>query len=112
MTRFQLSDGQDITGIAFEANGIAYPANWTLLASDDELSAVGVKKITPDPVAVDDTALHATQALQASDIVLLRCFEADISLPTEWKGYRSALRKIIRAGSGTIPARPPFPPGT
>ena len=112
MTRFQLSDGQDITGIAFEANGIAYPANWTLLASDDELAAVGVKKITPEPVAVDDTALHATQALQASDIVLLRCFEADISLPTEWKAYRATLRQIIRDGSGTLPDRPKYPAGT
>lgn len=67
---------------------------------------------TPDPAPTDDTVLRATLALTESDRTLLRCFEADISLPTEWKDYRSALRKIIRAGSGTIPARPPFPPGT
>ncbi len=67
---------------------------------------------TPDPEPADDTVLRATLALTESDRTLLRCFEADISLPTEWKNYRSALRKIIRSGSGTIPARPPFPPGT
>lgn len=67
---------------------------------------------TPDPEPADDTVLRATVALTESDRTLLRCFEADISLPTEWKDYRSALRKIIRSGSGTIPVRPPFPPGT
>ena len=67
---------------------------------------------TPDPEPADDTVLRATIALTDSDRTLLRCFEADISLPTEWKNYRSALRKIIRSGSGVIPARPPFPPGT
>lgn len=67
---------------------------------------------TPDPEPADDTVLRATIALTDSDRTLLRCFEADISLPTEWKDYRSALRKIIRSGSGTIPVRPPFPPGT
>lgn len=67
---------------------------------------------TPDPEPADDTVLRATVALTESDRTLLRCFEADISLPTEWKDYRSALRKIIRSGSGTLPVRPPFPPGT
>lgn len=71
-----------------------------------------VEVATPDPTPADDTALRATLALTESDRTLLRCFEADISLPTEWKDYRSALRKIIRSGSGTIPVRPPFPPGT
>lgn len=112
MMRYHLKDGQDITGRAFEINGIAYPANWALLASDDELASVGVKKIAPEPVAADDTVLHATQALQASDIVLLRCFEADISLPMEWKAYRATLRQIIRDGSGALPDRPKYPAGT
>lgn len=67
---------------------------------------------TPDPTPADDTVLRATLALTESDRTLLRCFEADISLPVEWKNYRSALRKIIRSGSGTLPVRPPFPPGT
>ena len=71
-----------------------------------------VEVSTPDPAPADDTVLRATLALTESDRTLLRCFEADISLPTEWKDYRSALRKIIRSGSGTIPVRPPFPPGT
>lgn len=110
--RFYLKDGKDVTNTAFEQDGIAYPSNWAFLASGDELTAVGIIKVTPEPVSVDDTLLNATRLLQSSDTVLLRCFEADISLPTEWKNYRAALRKIIRAGSGTIPARPPFPPGT
>ena len=79
---------------------------WT----DEHYEIVEVE--TPDPEPADDTVLRATIALTESDRTLLRCFEADISLPTEWKDYRSALRKIIRSGSGTIPVRPPFPPGT
>jgi len=78
--------------------------------SDDEYEIIEIA--TPDPAPADDTVLRATLALTESDRTLLRCFEADISLPTEWKGYRSALRKIIRSGSGTLPVRPPFPPGT
>jgi len=78
--------------------------------SDDEYEIIEIA--TPDPAPADDTVLRATLALTESDRTLLRCFEADISLPTEWKGYRSALRKIIRSGSGTLPVRPPYPTGT
>ena len=70
MTRFQLSDGQDITGKAFEINGIAYSANWPRLASDGELAAAGVMKVESELATVDDTALPATlskrQGKQAS----------------------------------------------
>lgn len=67
---------------------------------------------TPDPEPADDTVLRATLALTESDRTLLRCFEADISLPTEWKAYRTMLRQIIRDGSGTLPDRPQYPAGT
>ena len=117
-----------ITYALIETSTKATVQSWTQIPGRIEVSdklrvdgaAVGwtdgtyeiVEVATPDPEPADDTVLRATLALTESDRTLLRCFEADISLPTEWKDYRSALRKIIRSGSGTIPARPPFPPGT
>ena len=78
--------------------------------SDDTYEIVEVE--TPDPAPPDDSALRAQVALSESDRTVLRCFEADISLPQDWKDYRAALRKIIRDGKGDVPARPSFPPGT
>lgn len=53
----------------------------------------------------------AQVALDASDITVLRCFEAGISVPTVWSVYRQALRQIINGASGevTLPTRPNYP---
>ena len=80
---------------------------WT----DEHYEIVEVETPEPEPVA-EDATIRARVALDASDTVLLRCFEADISLPTEWKAYRATLRQIIRDGSGTLPDRPKYPAGT
>lgn len=95
--RIEVSDNLRVDGAA---------VGW----ADDTYEIVEVE--TPDPAPVDDSALRAQVVLSESDRTLLRCFEADISLPQNWRDYRAELRKIIRTGSGTLPVRPQFPPGT
>lgn len=63
-------------------------------------------------------AIHQAQAiaaLQASDVVALRCLKAGISFPSAWMDYVDALREIVRTPTGEpgpLPARPDYPPGT
>lgn len=68
----------------------------------------------PDPYVEPphDFKADAQAALDASDMTMLRCVEADISVPAEWKNYRIALRDIMKSGVGPLPKRPPFPTGT
>lgn len=69
--------------------------------------------VVPAPRTWADHQLVARGALEASDIVVLRCFEAGVPLPAEWKEYRAALRGIAGSASGDpnwpIPTRPPYP---
>lgn len=65
------------------------------------------REIPPTPIAV-----IARTALSASDTTLLRCLEAGVAVPSEWKAYRDQLRAIIKSGSGDIPVRPAYPEGT
>jgi hypothetical protein len=57
----------------------------------------------------------ASDALDRSDITILRCAEHGVVVPQEWRDYRTSLRAIIAATSGTpgtLPVRPAFPVGT
>lgn len=63
-------------------------------------------------VAERDLVVNAQMALDASDRTALRCFESGLPLPSEWATYRSVLRSIVAGGSGPIPERPAWPPGT
>lgn len=55
---------------------------------------------------------EARIALMQSDTVVVRCFENNVPFPVEWKRYRATLRVIASTGSGFIPKKPTFPPGT
>lgn len=56
---------------------------------------------------------EAADALQHSDITVLRCIEANVAVPAEWTAYRNTLRNIV-SGRDIIqpPARPTYPVGT
>lgn len=82
--------------------------------------ADGFPMLSDQPAQTSRELLANNQAkakacLAKSDITVLRCYEAGISVPPEWVEYRKALRAFI----GTIedpkvslPQQPIFPIGT
>lgn len=68
---------------------------------------------TPAPRQWSDQVAQARALLQASDVTILRCFEASIAVPPSWVAYRAALRAIVSAPTGdpsaALPVRPAFP---
>jgi hypothetical protein len=64
--------------------------------------------------AVQDNvnAQHAKTLLDSSDVVIVRCYEHGVPVPSAWQAYRSALRAIIQGTSSTFPALPAYPAGT
>lgn len=58
----------------------------------------------------------AQDALNRSDITILRCVENGVAVPAAWVSYRNALRSILSAAAGdataALPERPAFPAGT
>lgn len=75
---------------------------------------------TPDPTAAnaawDAYKAQALQALNDSDIVVLRCYENSVPLPKEWADYRKSLRGIVGVSSGDptqpLPTKPAYPAGS
>ena len=61
---------------------------------------------TAAEIAQDALREAAREALVASDITVLRCFERTIPLPETWVNYRDALRQVVRTGLGPFPERP------
>ncbi len=73
------------------------------------------------PISADEIAAktaveikaQAQDALDKSDVTLLRCYEANIiPPPPDWVAYRKALRVISSSGVGPLPKRPLYPSGT
>lgn len=59
--------------------------------------------------------IQAGKALVKSDVVVLRCYSAGVSVPTTWQTYRNALRAIATGAdttSTTLPTIPAYPTGT
>lgn len=54
----------------------------------------------------------ALTALEVSDTTALRCFKAGVPFPAEWQNYTSALRGIVKSGTGPLPDHPAYPAGT
>jgi hypothetical protein len=56
---------------------------------------------------------QAKQFLEASDKIVLRCYENSLPVPENWVKYRSQLRSILKASSGdaskALPKQPAKP---
>ena len=64
---------------------------------------------SPDWWAARSLRISAQRALEASDVTVLRCVEEGMSLPSEWRAYRDALRDVVTGLSATLPIRPAYP---
>lgn len=61
----------------------------------------------------EDWKNEAINKLLATDITIIRCYEAGIPVPNDWRDYRATLRSIKRGDiNGPAPTRPVFPEGT
>lgn len=92
----------------------------------EELSQFGDQPMTADEIAarkeevaasaIDAPIVQAKQdaveALEKSDVQILRCIERNIPVPTEWAEYRAVLRLIAKTGMVDIPNPPDYPAGT
>lgn len=58
--------------------------------------------------------VSAQDALDRSDITVLRCHENAVAVPAAWQTYRTELRAIVSGTSPAteLPARPEYPEGT
>lgn len=71
-----------------------------------------VSRHDPNKVNLRSAAL---EALQTSDVTILRCCERGVGVPSEWTIYRAALRSIVAgadSASTELPIRPNYPVGT
>lgn len=100
-------NGQTVTGDFLVAD-VRYPANVLTLWSREDLEALGLVWVEPEPVPIDWSGL-ARDALRTSDTTILRCAEQNMLVPDAWADYRQALRDIVQSGEGPLPERPPYP---
>ena len=82
-------------------------------ATEDQLAATfpNYEQVIASRAAAS-WAATARQALEASDRVVLRCYEASIPVPEEWVTYRRALRGIAAGTAADYPVAPAYPVGT
>jgi hypothetical protein len=62
------------------------------------------------PRTSDDVKAEAYRALEESDIIVLRSFEADLPVPEEWKAYRRQLRLLTGSETPAPDTVVPSPP--
>jgi len=87
----------------------AVQSDWTLYKVDQSDISM---YITPSAAEIKAVLIYNAQlALTASDIIVLRCYENSVAVPSDWVSYRNTLRNIISTGSGTIPIQPTNPAG-
>lgn len=83
-----------------------------IIVSDEEGNPINA---APPPPSTEQLVaalkLDALTALGASDITILRCYEAGIPVPVEWVAYRDHLRGIVKGTEQptALPTKPAFP---
>lgn len=93
---------------------------WRAVASSADIdSATETFSATqPDPVmptAHQQLQASAATALDATDMVCLRCYKAGVAFPAAWQTYTTELRAIVNGTdttSTTLPSQPAYPAGT
>ena len=81
--------------VAFEHDGIQYPANWIRLASQEEREAIGLTEV-PDPTPVDqrfywDTGIPKDhEQLIEQWVNQIKATASSLISPTDWMVTRSA----------------------
>lgn len=72
----------------------------------------------PAPITASASELlnkEAQAALDASDMVAIRCFKAGVAFPAAWQTYVTELRAIVNGTDTTstvLPVAPAYPAGT
>lgn len=80
---------------------------WTAVESAGSWSFAAPVPMTPS------LASQALQALRDSDVVILRCYEKAVAVPSAWASYRSTLRTIVDgSNAGPVPTAPAYPAAT
>lgn len=96
-------------------------AEWALDRSQEWMvSNGGIVPYVAPPLSYDPAWIayqqQARQALEQSDLTILRCVENGVAVPAPWQTYRADLRALLSAASGDpsqpLPARPAYPAGT
>jgi len=106
--------------VAGEARGGVTVTGWHVALVEGVPTQVWDTEARPE-MTVDEAAAAAARelvaaaqaALDTSDVTIIRCAEAGISVPEPWRTYRDTLRAIVAGrGDGPLPARPDYPQGT
>ena len=109
MAYVQIGTDGNITGV-FGRPQIDLPG-YTEIADDDE-RLIAFNNFG----AWLEYQMTAQRALDATDVVAMRCFKAVVAFPAEWQAYVKALRVIMAARTGDatqpLPAQPAYPAGT
>lgn len=119
--------------IAFEHDGVQYPANWLRLATVEEREAIGITEVVEQPrpddrfywvsqnpdgtwtaIPKDLDSLKTTWAAQMrqtawsmlmpSDWMVVRKQEDGTAIPQEWTDYRAAVRTAAQTAVSNLEA--------
>lgn len=109
-----LTDGQ-AHDLRFVADDYT-PASGETVVDGDVLPDIETLHETSYIAARTAAALKvaAQEALDRSDITILRCYENAVAVPATWQTYRTELREIISGTSSAteLPTMPEYPDGT
>lgn len=120
-----LADDAKLSSTVDSETGEEIPADWTppdnhtIQSVGDNVVSIGwvyangsFSDPNPPIVVTESLSTQAQNLLKKSDITVLRCFSAGISLPAEWQQYRINLRGVIDGTITTLPTTPAYPQGT